>query len=259
MTRSFLGQNDNKVGYSMRQSLLALCFAACCGSVLGAEEVFDAVRRDDVQAVAAYFEQGHTRLPGLPQMAGYSLIHHAAHFDSKAVISFLLAKGVPADFTIDSQWRRTPLHLAAAASATNAIAILLDYGAEIDVRDEKGHTPLRYAYLYRRLDAMRILLERGADVRQRLVGGPLLLAQAGVDLESADADIVELLKSYGYRATEEEISERATGHTADIKRLLGELPDDISDRTTDTVPSVIFVEPDLETQRDSVSDVKTEP
>lgn len=57
------------------------------------------------------------------------------------------------------------LHFAAAAGSTESIAVLLDRGAEIDVREpEWGQTPLMFAAGYGRTDAVRMLLARHANI-----------------------------------------------------------------------------------------------
>src|SRR5262249_10632251 len=59
-----------------------------------------------------------------------------------------------------------PLHFAAASGNREIIALLLDRGASVNVREPQwGQTPLMFAAAAGRTDAVRLLLARGADVR----------------------------------------------------------------------------------------------
>jgi len=57
---------------------------------------------------------------------------------------------------------RTPLHHAAAEG--RGLEPLLEAGADPNARDKDGKTPLHYAVTHRRSDAVKLLLEYGAEV-----------------------------------------------------------------------------------------------
>jgi len=57
----------------------------------------------------------------------------------------------------------TPLHVAALRGDAHIIGLLLDAGAEIDVRGEEGHTPLNEAVGQGHTEAVKLLLSRGAN------------------------------------------------------------------------------------------------
>ena len=61
-----------------------------------------------------------------------------------------------------------PLHFAAASGSSEAVAILLDAGADVNVREPQwGQTPLMFAAASGRTEAVKVLLARGADVEAR--------------------------------------------------------------------------------------------
>src|SRR5262252_121963 len=97
----------------------------------------------------------------------------------------LLADGHKADERGDS-W--TALIWAARSGSIDAIALLLDSGADINLPGSTGDdwdaTPLQHAVLQRQPAAVRLLLDRGADLNRGAGPGsltPLLLAAGDTD------------------------------------------------------------------------------
>ncbi len=91
----------------------------------------------------------------------------------------------------------TPLIWAARAGAIEAMAVLLDAGADVDARGRSRSqwTPLQHAIHRRKIGAARLLLERGADPNASSSPGsltPLLMAAA-----DPDPTIVKLLLTCG--------------------------------------------------------------
>jgi ankyrin repeat protein len=106
----------------------------------------------------------------------------------------LLADGHAPDEFSDA-W--TPLIWAARRGALDAIAVLLDAGAEIDGQDRAAArwTPLQHAIHRRQTAAARLLLERGAEPNASAAPGsltPLLMAA-----DDPDPTSVQLLLTHG--------------------------------------------------------------
>ncbi len=90
-------------------------------------------------------------------------LHLAADFDELAIIGRLLDNG--ADIEARDGELRTPLHRAAGAGLNRGVELLLERGAEIDVREGNfGTTPLQQAADNGRLETAKLLLDRGADI-----------------------------------------------------------------------------------------------
>ena len=70
-----------------------------------------------------------------------------------------------ADGTLDAvnEQRRTPLHLAAAAAASQGVQLLLDHGAAVDARDAQGQTALHLACGAASEACVKLLLSGGAE------------------------------------------------------------------------------------------------
>jgi hemoglobin len=67
----------------------------------------------------------------------------------------------------DGAVRCSSLHMAARRGNIAAAAELLDLGADIDPRDNRGDTPLRRAVNCNQIELARLLLDKGANVRSK--------------------------------------------------------------------------------------------
>jgi len=72
---------------------------------------------------------------------------------------------------LDRSWQPNPLslkmtlmHVASCHGLLEVLRLLIDQGAEVDVRDQDGHTPLRWAARRGHKDVMELLLRRGAQL-----------------------------------------------------------------------------------------------
>ena len=63
----------------------------------------------------------------------------------------------------DSKWNKTPLLWASETGSQEAVQILLDHGADVNVQDKQGISALRYASANARPKIVQLLLSKGAD------------------------------------------------------------------------------------------------
>jgi ankyrin repeat protein len=113
-------------------------------------------------------------------------------------IESLLKKGFDGINSVTNSNGLSALHLAASEGFVPIVQLLLDYGADAEVKTNQACNairPLHYAVLNKRIAVIKLLLDRGADINARglLNINPLNLA-AGVD---DTGDIIELLLSRG--------------------------------------------------------------
>jgi uncharacterized protein len=87
------------------------------------------------------------------------------------------------------------LHTAAANNKSKSIALLLEYGADVNQKDShsKDMTPLMTASRLGSLEAARLLIKKGADVNAKNKDGDTAMTLCAADRE----DIVKLLKANG--------------------------------------------------------------
>ncbi len=96
---------------------------------------------------------------------GMTLLHWASRADSLACVKLLLDHGADADVRNDAH--RTPLQLAAERGKVGAIQLLAGAGAGLDTLDRKGRTPLHRATYEGHAAAAEALLAAGADRTMR--------------------------------------------------------------------------------------------
>lgn len=105
-------------------------------------------------------------------------------------VKLLLARGADPNLADNAGW--TPLHYAAwFGSGTVILTELLDHGARIDARNDRGITPLYFAAATGHDPQVRLLLARGADRSIASNSGytPLRVAQVkGLDAIAALLD-----------------------------------------------------------------------
>jgi len=105
---------------------------------------------------------------------GQTALHCAAESGRFAMVELLLERGAQIELRDNS--KQTALHCAARAGHNGIVTLLLDKKAQIDVQDNSGDTPLHCAAHNDKVEAARLLLERGAQ-RDMLKAFKLLLNQ----------------------------------------------------------------------------------
>ena len=106
-----------------------------------------------------------------------------------------------ADINVRSNGRSTPLHIAAGHGRVEVVPVLLEHGADVGAEDSRGRTPLHEAADYGSAEIVRALLEHGANVGAADNTGRTALHEA-LDYGRADADygrveIIRVLLEYG--------------------------------------------------------------
>ncbi len=140
--------------------------------------IFEAVRAGDDARLRAALAAG----ADLKHPACRSLLHAAVEFDSAAAIPVLLAAGAPAGERLEEYRGETALHLAVRKGSRELASLLLDGGAPANIQGDENHsdglTPLQCAVEANDLECMKLLLEKGADANMRSYDGrtPLFIA-----------------------------------------------------------------------------------
>jgi ankyrin repeat protein len=78
--------------------------------------------------------------------------------------------------------QRTCLHIASSRGALDIVRLLLNYGANTNVRDCVGNLPIHLAIISSHVPVVTLLLEAGTDIHSLDVNGKTVLHLAGTRL-----------------------------------------------------------------------------
>ncbi len=149
--------------------------------------LMDAVRDNDLDLIDKTLASGESVTQ--TNAYGRTPLHKAAYYSGEpGVIESIIERGADVNARDKGDW--TALHLAARNHHNDALALLLNAGAETHWRDVKhGWTPLHLAVIAGNVKGARMLVERGAD--------PGILDRSGANvrtlLEENDVDPASVL------------------------------------------------------------------
>jgi len=122
---------------------------------------------------------------------GFTSLGLACYFGQHEIARYLVLKGADVNLPSNNGFNVFPIHSAAAGNYTDIARLLIENGANVNVRQQAGSTPLHSAAQNGNLDLLILLLENGADVNVRMEGGKL---PADLAREKGFKEIAEILE-----------------------------------------------------------------
>lgn len=120
-----------------------------------------AARSGHVNMVATLIRHGAN--PLVLDVEGFAVIHLATMFMHTNVVAYLLVKGVDPD--MPDKFGVTPLMYAAQrVHSRDPAQLFITFNARINAQDPKGNTALHYCVAYNNMTVMDILINRGASI-----------------------------------------------------------------------------------------------
>jgi len=147
-------------------------------SAAGKFDVVAQIVNTHPEAINFYAEDGFTPL-GL-----------ACYFGQYDIARYLVLKGADVNLPSNNGFKVYPLHSAAAGNYTRIAKMLIENGANINVKQQAGATALHSAAQNGNIELLILLMEHGADVNVRMEGGKL---PADLAREKGHASIAEAL------------------------------------------------------------------
>ena len=128
----------------------------------GAFDVFEAAALDEVDRLRAVLDAEPTAATAYSG-DGFTALHFAAFFGHPEAAALLIERGAEVDAFGRGWMTGTALHSAVSRLQSDVVRILLEAGANPDVRQSAGWTPLHAAAMNGDLASMELLLGAGAD------------------------------------------------------------------------------------------------
>ncbi len=154
----------------------------------------------------------------LPQSMKDYFLCIAVDQNNNGRIRKMLDRGANPNARCGNMIQSVPLHIAAGMGNTEALALLLAKGAQVDATDATGATAVHHAILGSRTGdrgTLEAVLKAGANPNQKDKHGLMALDEAVLNCQR---DLVELLLQYGLQATPEQLD--MSHCTAESKKRL---------------------------------------
>ncbi|XP_035673820.1 ankyrin repeat domain-containing protein 16-like isoform X2 [Branchiostoma floridae] len=144
------------------QVLLQRCnYAPDTPDSCGSTPLMDAVRADNIDLAQLLVKQHGADVQKLDTM-GRQPLHLAAQAGCIQAVRYLLTEhGIPVDTPAPGSGL-TALHFAAKEGQTDAVKLLVRFGSNVNIKDDKGRTALHMASGGQHAECVRVLLTSGA-------------------------------------------------------------------------------------------------
>ena len=138
---------------------LVLTLGAICGSRADDLDFFvEAVRKNRIDEVRTLLLKG-VDVNSRDVFGDNAGLHWAASLGLAEMARLLIDNG--ADVNIRNEEGYTPLHWAAGEGQKELVVILIIHGADVNAHNKRGWTPLRWAEAQRQKEIARILMTAG--------------------------------------------------------------------------------------------------
>lgn len=168
--------------------LFAVLLFAGCGSPVA--QLHKAIRSGNIEEAEALLAQEPNLVDATKD--GQTPLLEALHENQKHIVSLLLDRG--ADVNVKDKLGVTALHYAAKQGHAYIAELLLAEGANVDAADWTGETPLHAAVSGGQKDVVVLLLAEGADVNAENEKGGTALHIAA---RAAYSEVAEILVAHG--------------------------------------------------------------
>ena len=148
-------------------------------TVMQAQEIFDAVKKNDMAKVKELIEKDTQQIQAKDQQ-GYSLLNLACNLGHIEIINFLIDKGADINL-LAGRLDLTPLMECARAGNLEVAKLLVEKGADVQIMNKMGISAMHWALgngQNQAEDVALLLIEKGSKVETKAFNGetPIMTA-----------------------------------------------------------------------------------
>ncbi len=154
--------------------------------------MYEAATTGNARRLKTILGQSRVRVNQANEEEGFTPLGLAAFFGHPEAVKVLLEHGADVNLKPGSRFANTALDAAVAGNHTDVVRILLTAGGDANVRSAGNATSLHKAAQHGNLDVVRMLLDHGADPSAVRDGGHTPADDAS---EKGHSAVVELLRS----------------------------------------------------------------
>jgi uncharacterized protein len=140
-------------------------------------DFFEACAVGDVERIAASLQADPALLQGWHSL-GWTGLHFAAFGGNVPAIKLLLERGAAVNARARNRFSNSPLQAALLTGQYEAAKVLLQHGADANMRQAGGFAALHEAALSGRKDLVDLLLDHGAEIAARANDGRNAISEA---------------------------------------------------------------------------------
>ena len=140
-------------------------------------DFFEACAVGDVEKIAASLQADPALLQGWHSL-GWTGLHFAAFGGNVPAIKLLLERGAAVNARARNRFSNSPLQAAFLTGQYEAAKVLLQHGADANLRQAGGFAALHEAALSGRKDLVDLLLDHGAEIAARANDGRNAISEA---------------------------------------------------------------------------------
>ncbi|KAJ7549694.1 hypothetical protein O6H91_07G063000 [Diphasiastrum complanatum] len=126
-------------------------------------------------------------------MVGGSILRSLVSTRSMELVREVLEREVDVD-SVDEQQGNTAMHVAIANRRPEMVQLLLEFGANKEIKNREGHTALQEAVLLQDSLSAEVLLSKGADIEAKSPAGCTALHFA---VDNKNLELVQILLNHG--------------------------------------------------------------
>ncbi len=145
---------------------ILISFLVLCSMIIGqtafANSIGEAIENDDMQALNRLLSEG----ADVNGEGSWTYLHHAAWHGNVKAIRILLANGAVVG-PVDANFGETSFDFLAKNNNVEGVRAMLQFGVDINSRNQAGGTPLMTAAWYDCLSVVNFLCTNGADINAR--------------------------------------------------------------------------------------------